>query len=153
MRGLELRVPPPIVMLVSAGAMWLLAAALPALRLDASGRGNLAAILAVSGVLISIAGAVQVRRAGTTVNPMRPGEASALVTGGVYHFTRNPMYLGLAVVLLGWAVYLAHPLAFLVLPLFVGYLNRFQIVPEERALESKFGPNFRAYCQRVRRWL
>ena len=54
------------------------------------------------------------------------------------------MYLGLLLMLLGWAAYLAHPLACAVPPVFVLYMNRFQILPEERALQAKFGPAFEA---------
>jgi protein-S-isoprenylcysteine O-methyltransferase Ste14 len=84
---------------------------------------------------------------------MRPEAATRLVTGGVYGWTRNPMYLGWLPILAGWAAYLQHPLSLLVVPLFMLYLTRFQIVPEERALSAKFGEQFDAYRQRVRRWL
>jgi protein-S-isoprenylcysteine O-methyltransferase Ste14 len=63
------------------------------------------------------------------------------------------MYLGALPFLVGWAVYLQHPGALLVVPLFALYLTRFQIIPEERALATKFGAQFDAYRQRVRRWL
>jgi protein-S-isoprenylcysteine O-methyltransferase Ste14 len=96
---------------------------------------------------------VAFRRAGTTVNPMKPESSSSLVVSGIYAFTRNPMYLGFLFALLAWAIYLSHPAAFLVLPLFVWYMNRFQIEPEERALASLFGEAFTTYAARVRRWL
>jgi protein-S-isoprenylcysteine O-methyltransferase Ste14 len=79
--------------------------------------------------------------------------ASALVTGGVYRLTRNPMYLGLLLDLLAWAVFLWAPLALAVLPIFVLYIHRFQIVSEERALSSLFGSEYADYKQLVRRWL
>jgi protein-S-isoprenylcysteine O-methyltransferase Ste14 len=63
------------------------------------------------------------------------------------------MYLGLLLVLLGWASFLANALAFMFLPLFVLYINRFQIDPEERALVSMFGQDFTNYLSKVRRWL
>ncbi|MFP5406472.1 MAG: methyltransferase family protein, partial [Gammaproteobacteria bacterium] len=86
-------------------------------------------------------------------NPTRPGAASSLVLGGPYRFSRNPMYLGVLLVLVGWAVYLSNVLAFVVLPLFVLYLNRYQIAPEERALSARFGASFDEYRKSVRRWL
>jgi protein-S-isoprenylcysteine O-methyltransferase Ste14 len=89
----------------------------------------------------------------TTVNPMKPSSTSSLVTSGIYHFTRNPMYLGLLFILIGWALYLANVLAFLFLPAFILYMNRFQIEPEERALTALFGQEFFEYASRVRRWL
>ncbi len=87
------------------------------------------------------------------MNPIKPGAASSLVSSGVYRFTRNPMYLGLSVTLLGWAMFLSNPLALLAVPLFVLYINRFQIDPEERVLSSLFGAEYAAYKEKVRRWL
>ena len=76
-----------------------------------------------------------------------------LLTSGPYAFTRNPMYLGLLLVLLGWAAYLSNALACVFLPAFVLYMNRFQIGPEERALAALFGQAFLDYKNRVRRWV
>ena len=84
---------------------------------------------------------------------MKPGSASVLVDGGIYRLTRNPMYLGFFVVLLGWAIFLSNIVAFLLLPAFIFYMNRFQIEPEEKALVGLFGQTFVAYKTRVRRWL
>jgi protein-S-isoprenylcysteine O-methyltransferase Ste14 len=106
-----------------------------------------------AGVVTGALGVVSFRRARTTVNPTRPDSSSSLVLSGVYAFTRNPMYLGLLLVLVGWAIFLSNILAFLVLPGFIFYMNRFQIEPEERALASLFGREFDAYKSRVRKWL
>jgi protein-S-isoprenylcysteine O-methyltransferase Ste14 len=141
------------VVAIAAALMWGIAAALPSLRVDVPRAGLIAAICAALGVVIAGAGLVAFHRARTTANPMRPEAATSLVTTGIYRWTRNPMYLGWLPVLAGWAVYLQHPAALLVLPLFMLYLTRFQIIPEERALSAKFGGQFDAYRQRVRRWL
>jgi len=87
------------------------------------------------------------------VNPLKPDSASALVVAGIYRWTRNPMYLGMATVLAAWGLYLANIGALAGVALFVAYMNRFQIAPEERALEARFGADFAAYRGRVRRWL
>jgi protein-S-isoprenylcysteine O-methyltransferase Ste14 len=93
------------------------------------------------------------RNAETTINPMKPESSSALVASGIYRWTRNPMYLGLLWILLGWGIYLSNAPAYLVLPGFVLYMNRFQIEPEERALTRIFGPAFAAYRAHVRKWI
>jgi len=116
-------------------------------------RVGVALALLVIGQSISISGMMSFRRAKTTMNPIKPGAASSLVSSGVYRFTRNPMYLGLSVTLLGWAMFLSNPLALLAVPLFVLYINRFQIDPEERVLSSLFGAEYAAYKEKVRRWL
>jgi protein-S-isoprenylcysteine O-methyltransferase Ste14 len=149
----ELRIPPPAVVAIAAALMWGIAAALPSLRVNVPRAGLIAAICVALGILIAGAGLLAFRRARTTANPMRPEAAASLVTTGVYRWTRNPMYLGWLPILAGWAAYLQHPLALVVVPLFMLYLTRFQIVPEERALSAKFGEQFDAYRQRVRRWL
>lgn len=123
------------------------------MRLPIPARVVLAIAIALAGVLVILAGIIEFRRARTTVNPMNPGAASSLVVKRVYSLTRNPMYLGFAIILLGWAVFLSHPLSPVVVPGFVAYMNRFQIIPEERALDALFGSEFKAYRARVRRWL
>lgn len=84
---------------------------------------------------------------------MHPDKASALVITGVFRVTRNPMYLGLLLFLIGWAILLAHPVAALVVPAFVAYIDRFQIRPEEAALTDRFGARYKEYARTVRRWL
>lgn len=153
MQFLELKIPPVIVVAIAALLMWLVAWMTQAWRFVFPGYVVVAIALVVAGGLISVAGVVEFRRARTTVNPMKPGDSSSLVASGVYTWTRNPMYFGFAVVLVGWAVYLANPVSLLVLPGFILYMNRFQIVPEERALKSLFGAAFECYRERVRRWL
>ena len=153
MHVLELKVPPVAVVLLVAGVMWLVTWAVPAFGFVFPARELFAAGLAVVGLVVSALGVALFRRAGTTVNPMKPDLASSLVVSGVYVRTRNPMYLGLLVVLVGWAVFLSNALAFLMLPAFILYMNRFQIEPEERALASLFRQDFAAYKSRVRRWL
>ena len=153
MRALELKIPPPVVALLVALAMWGVsrdAAALPAAEFA---RLPLALALAVVGAAFDVSGLIAFRRARTTINPMKPQAASSIVDSGVYRLTRNPMYVGLFFVLCGWAAYLwtrwalAGPFAF------AAYIGRFQIAPEEKALTALFGAKYLAYRERVRRWL
>jgi len=153
MRVLELKVPPPAVAFVTAILMWLVSRAAPALAFVFPASDLLAVGLAAVGPMIAISGVVTFRRARTTLNPTKPESSSSLVSWGIYRVTRNPMYLGLLLVLTGWAIFLSNSLAFLFLPAFVIYINRFQIVPEEQALTSLFAQEFVAYQSRVRRWL
>ena len=133
--------------------MWGLARLTPRLAIAIPGRLALFGAIAVIGVGVAAAGVIAFKRAGTTVNPLTPEESSALVVSGIYSRTRNPMYLGMALVLAGWAVFLANPLALAGLAAFVIYIDRFQIRPEERALRSLFGAAYEAWRARVRRWL
>jgi protein-S-isoprenylcysteine O-methyltransferase Ste14 len=153
MRVLELKIPPLAVVLVMAAIMWLGSWAAPALAYTYPARSVVAITVAVAGAIVSALGVAAFRQAKTTVNPMKPDATSALVVSGVYTRTRNPMYLGFLFILLGWALHLSNALAFLVLPGFIWYMNRFQIEPEEKALASRFGDTFDSYASRVPRWL
>lgn len=145
--------PPPLVVALFAGLMWQLARHLPFGGFAFALQRPLAALVALAGLALMVAAAWTMLRARTTVNPLRPERTTRLVTHGVFARTRNPIYLGDALLLLALALGLGNWLNFLLLPLFVGFIGRFQIVPEERALERLFGDEFRAYCARVRRWL
>ena len=153
MSRLEHRIPPPLVGLLFAAGMYAIDGMAAPLRIAFPGHVALALAIGVAALAVDVAGMLAFLRARTTVNPLQPDKASALVTGGIFRWTRNPMYLGMGTLLVAWAVYLANPLSIVVIPFFVAYLNRFQIGPEERALEQRFGAEFRAYRQRVRRWL
>ena len=152
MKSLELKIPPPAVALITAGLMWLAARWLP-LGFAFPAQTAIAILLALLGAATAIAGVLQFSRARTTVNPMRVEAASSLVTHGVFARTRNPMYLGLLLVLAAWSIHLASVAAVFVLPIFVVYINRFQIGPEERAMHKLFGESYRHYTNRTRRWI
>ncbi len=153
MSSLELKVPPPALALLLALFMWLVSSFVAPLEVPFRWRVGATLALALVGLGFSVAGVAAFRRARTTINPTKPATASALVSGGVYRLTRNPMYLGLFLLLLALAVLLSNPVALLLVPVFVLYINRFQITPEERALSSLFGGEYAAYKERVRRWL
>lgn len=153
MRTLELKIPPPLVAALVAGAMWGLAALPPVFQLPPLVRQAAVALLVVGGLTVDALGLFAFWRARTTVNPLAPARTSALVTQGIYRFTRNPMYVGLLLLLTAWACQLAALWPFFGPLLFVRYITRFQIEPEERVLRAKFGEEYAAYAARVRRWL
>lgn len=153
MNTLELKIPPPVLGLGLALLMWLTSLFFAPLPMPFGFRLGAALALVAVGQGISISGILLFRRAGTTVNPLKPDATSSLVTNGVYRFTRNPMYIGLLLTLSGWAAFLSSPLALLYLAAFVLYMNRFQIKPEERVLLSLFGADYATYQTRVRRWI
>jgi len=150
---LELKVPPLGIVVIAAVLMWLGAAYFRAFQFRFSFQPVIASVIGLSGALTCGLGVVQFRRARTTVNPIKPESASSLVRTGIYRSTRNPMYLGFLLILIGWGIATANILGLLVLPAFVVYMNRFQIKPEERALTAIFGDDFKAFCSSVRRWI
>lgn len=153
MRALELRIPPPVVTLLCAGLMLLAARALPGWGWNTPTLQPLGIAIGIGGIALDVWSVLLFFRARTTINPLRPTNTSKVLQDGVYRYTRNPMYLGMLLLLLGFAIYLAHPLAFSVLPVFVVTITRLQIMPEERLLTIKFGAEYMSYMSRVRRWL
>lgn len=156
MSQLELKIPPPLVAAAMAGAMTAASVWLPpvlVLPLSSSVRVGAALVLVGVGACFDVAGLLAFKKAQTTVNPLAPNRSTAVVSTGVYRITRNPMYLGMALILLGLALYLASPWALLGPLVFAAFITRFQIQPEERALTARFGAAYTAYCTQVRRWL
>lgn len=153
MRTLELKIPPVALTLLTGAAMGFIAAGVPSFAGSLPYSRTIALSLAVAGASVAGLGVLTFRRAHTSVNPLRPGAAASLVTTGVYRFTRNPMYLGLLLGLTAWALFLGNLLAWVPVPLFVLYMNRFQIAPEEKALAALFDAAFTAYMRKVRRWI
>ena len=151
--NLRLRIPPLAVAALAGGLGWITARVVPALNFELSGRAELAATFGLLGIACSVLGVASFRLAHTTVNPMTPDASTALVVSGIYRVTRNPMYLGFLLLLLAEMTWLANPVAYLIVPAFVLYLNRFQIGPEEIALRSRFGAEFHSYAAQVRRWI
>lgn len=151
--NLELLVPPPLLFLATALLMWLVAVFTTFARIDIPARSIVGTTAFVLGVLIDVTGFLQFRRARTTINPMKIDTTSSLVTTGLYRLSRNPMYVGQVLVLFAWGVYLQNVVAFTLILVFIVWIDRFQIVPEERVLQAKFGRAFSAYKENVRRWL
>jgi protein-S-isoprenylcysteine O-methyltransferase Ste14 len=150
---LELKIPPVGLVIVAALFIWLGAACFPTLSYRFPFQSLVAWVIGLFGVLPCALGIIEFNRAKTTVNPTKPESTSSLVRTGIYRRTRNPMYLGFLLILVGWAIAMANVVAFVVLPGFVIYMNRFQIKPEERALTLIFGEDFKTYCEEARRWI
>jgi protein-S-isoprenylcysteine O-methyltransferase Ste14 len=153
MQALENKVPPPIVAILVAAAMWSVSAVEPSLPIPEPARQVAVFAIALVGGSFDFLGLLAFHASRTTINPLKPEKASALVTGGIYRITRNPMYVGLTFLLSAWAVQLASLWPLVGPALFVLYINRFQIEPEERVLARLFGAEYSAYAARVRRWL
>jgi protein-S-isoprenylcysteine O-methyltransferase Ste14 len=107
--------------------------------------------LVVVGCLLGLWGDRALRGAGTSVDPREP--VTALVVGGPYRFTRNPLYLSITLVYAGISAFANALWALLLLPLVLSVMRRGVIEREERYLERKFGGEYLNYKERVRRWI
>lgn len=153
MRQLERKIPPLALCAVIALAIAAAGSFAPSANAPFPGHRFVAVALVPLGVAIVTAGVVQFRRAKTSVNPMDPSRASSVVASGVFTFSRNPMYLGMALVLLGISAWHSTLPGYVLVSLFCPYMTHFQIKPEERVLLARFGDEFSAYICRVRRWI
>lgn len=153
MSGLEKKLPPLALLLLFALLLQLASYYLPSSNLHPTFSLGLAVSLLTAGLVIPLAGVLSFKRHGTTPDPRVPEQSSALVTSGIYRCSRNPMYLGFVLLLLAQAVFLNSLWLLFLIALFVAYLQRFQILPEERAMQQLFGDSYRLYCQKVRRWI
>lgn len=152
--SLELRIPPVVVLLLCIALVFVLALLGDLVRVGGwTGLQILAPALFLAGFGMAVAGVLAFRKAHTTIDPSKPKDASSLVTGSIYRFTRNPMYLGMVLILLGWILKMGIGLSLLALFVFIWFISKYQIAPEERLLGERFGEPYTKYCQQVRRWL
>lgn len=149
--NLDKKVPPPIVTLIFATLIYLTAKY--SYQFHFAYQSIISLIIAFTGICIISVAIVQFKQFKTTVNPLKPELASTLVTNGIFKLSRNPMYLGMLLIIIGLWVNTGAVLGFVLVPCFIAYLNYFQIAPEERAMGQLFADSYNAYCQQVRRWI
>ncbi len=153
LRKLELRIPPVAVFLLVIFLMYCLKKLTPNFTLTVP-----LAEFVISGLILlsgyfGIAGIYEFRKVKTTVNPVKPENASSVVNTGVFAYSRNPMYFGLLLLIIALGLWWQHLSVILCSVLFVSYMNRYQIKPEEHVLERLFGVEYLKYKNRVRRWI
>lgn len=153
MKKLETKIPPVVVFVMAALLMWLVSKYTTVIDLPELVRWLIILTFLIFGAVMGLLGVFSFLKEETTVNPMEPEKAESLVDTGVYNISRNPMYLALALVLIALAIYLKSLWSLPVVLLFMIYMTRFQIFPEERAMIKLFGDKYTDYMNRVRRWI
>ena len=148
---MKTKIPPPIVTLVSALLIFFSRELFPNYVFEYQSILGIATF--ISGLMILFSAVSLFKEKETTVNPMNPEKASSLVVDGVFKYTRNPMYLGLLLVLVGISIILSLTGGFFFILLFILYINLFQIIPEENAMVDLFKDEFLEYKKNVRRWI
>ena len=150
---MKTKIPPPIVATLFALIMWGLDRLVPMDMLSAGTTAVIVPVLILVGLGIMTLAMQRFRKAGTTVNPLDPSRASSLVSSGIFGRSRNPMYLGMLILLTAWAIWLGNAANVITLYLFFSFMTRFQIKPEEEALIKLFGEEYEAWCEKVSRWI
>ena len=110
-------------------------------------------LILLLGVATAVLATLLFKKDQTTVNPRNPEKTTTLVTNGIFSITRNPMYLGLFLSISSTILFFGSWFGIIILMFFVWYINKFQIIPEEEAMEKLFGNNYSEYRQKVRRWI
>jgi len=150
---MRLMIPPPIQLCFSVIIMWVLSKSIDQVNFDFNGINELALLFLICGFIIILLAVNQFRDAKTTIHPQIPYKTSFLVHKGIYKYTRNPMYLGLVLILVSVAFCLRNIVGFSIIPLFILFITKYQIIPEEEVLESIFGKEYLRYINKVRRWI
>ena len=150
---LALKIPPALLFVIWLAVMASLRFIFPGLNYQFFLTPYVAALFFFLGLLLILVAFFHFRKEQTSVNPRRPEQTSHIIKTGIYKLSRNPMYLGFFMWLTAWAFILANLVGFVFLPLFVFYMNRYQIIPEEKILHQKFGDIYHRYLQKVGRWL
>ena len=148
---LNTKIPPPIVAILFAVMIFYFSDSFA--YVDLPFKIYISLFFVLLGFFITFSSARNFKKKETTVNPIKPEEASQLVTDGFFKITRNPMYLGMLLFLLGLSIYNGLIVGLVFLPLFVGYITFFQIIPEESAMIKIFGEDYKEYMKKVRRWI
>ena len=148
---MKTKIPPPIIAVTCIFANYLSTYIIKPFNF--SYQGILGSIILALGFTCALSAILLCRKKRTTVNPLKPEEATSLVTSGIFSFTRNPMYLGLFIVITSTSIFFGAWFGLIILCFFVWYINIFQIIPEEEALQKLFGKKFEEYTQNVRRWI
>ena len=153
MNKLENRIPPPILMVLVAIIMYFIAIITPTIYISNLTRWGLTAFLVILAGFFGPPAFKTFLMANTTTDPINIDKTSTLVTWGVYRYSRNPMYLSLTLLLCAWNIWLARPIFITGPILFVIFISRFQIIPEELILLEHYGSQYSDYKKLVRRWL
>ena len=146
------KIPPPVILVIAGLAIWLLRNIAP-LPFAYSVRAILGTLFIIFGFGLDLSGLLEFRKFQTTMNPLKPENASKIVQTGIYSKTRNPMYLGMVFVLIGWSIISKASFGILIIPMFIKYIETFQIKPEEEILSSQFGAEYDNYRSKVARWI
>lgn len=146
------KIPPPIILGLCALFIWLVRNEGP-LPISNEIKAILGGSFVIVGIAFDLMGLREFQKHKTTINPLNPNKTATIVQTGIYARTRNPMYLGMVFILAGWAIINKASFGIITIPLFMKYIETFQILPEERILTEKFGKKFQEYCAKTPRWI
>lgn len=146
--NLDTKIPPPIVTIIILSIIYLFDLNEYNLNTDI-----ISILILFIGLIFILSAVIQFVNRKTTVNPTKPHKTTTLVITGTYKITRNPMYLGMLLIIISFAFYKTSIVSIILIPFFIFYINKFQIEPEELEMRKKFGKEYEDYCKKVDRWI
>lgn len=150
---MEKKIYPPVQVIIAISVMYLLRYLFTSFNYSFSGKDIVFSLLVIISVCIGLSAVYSFKKHNTTVNPTKPEATSVIVNTGIYAFSRNPMYLAMVLFLIGVSILCANFLAFFMIPLFMWFITKYQIKPEEEALTLIFKKDYEEYITKVRRWI
>tara|TARA_Y100000589_G_scaffold194825_1_gene184244 strand:- start:136 stop:591 length:456 start_codon:yes stop_codon:yes gene_type:complete len=151
MTNIKTKLPPPLVALIFGFLINYTKNIFP--KIEIKNQIIFGSFIIINGLIIILSAIILFKKYQTTISPLNPSNATKLITNGIYKFSRNPMYLGLLLVLLGISIIFNLTGGFFFILLFISYMNLFQIIPEENAMVDLFKDEFLEYKINVRRWI
>ncbi|MFL2721467.1 MAG: methyltransferase family protein [Gammaproteobacteria bacterium] len=143
-------IPPPIVTIVF---LFVIFFTKDLFRFSLTLPSSLGFIIILVGLMIIFIAARQFKAVDTTINPIKPENASVLVNKGIFSYSRNPMYLGMLLIIIGFSIIHNLMAIIAIMPIWIIYMTYFQIIPEEEAMKILFKEDFVNYCIKTRRWI
>ena len=147
----KLKIPPPILVIILITSIYFSSDKLDLISIPY--RTLFSIVILSIGILVIINPVVKFIKSKTTVNPVEFKNVEKLVTSGIYKYSRNPMYLGMIMIIISTTVYYLNFYSLLTPFIFYFWINRFQIKREEVFLEEKFGQEYLSYKTKTRRWI
>ena len=146
-----IKIPPPILILILVISNYFSSKKIDLIHLP--NQDLISIIILIIGVLILINPIVKFIKSKTTINPIKFKKVNKLITSGIYQYSRNPMYLGLLMIVISTSIFYLNIFSITTPFLFYCWINRFQIKREEIFLTEKFGKEYMLYKTKTRRWI
>ena len=146
-----IKIPPPILVLILTSLVYFSSTKLESIYLPY--RQTVSVLILIIGLVVIISPVFDFIKSKTTVNPVKFQNVNRLVTTGIYRYSRNPMYLGMILIIISTTVYYLNLLSVFSPLIFYIWINKFQISREEIFLEGKFGNEYLKYKSKTRRWI
>ena len=146
-----IKIPPPVLVLILVSSNYFSSKKIDLIHLP--NQDLISIIILLIGILILINPIFKFIKSKTTIDPIKFKKVNKLIISGIYKYSRNPMYLGLLMIVISTSIFFLNIFSITTPLLFYCWINRFQIKREEIFLTEKFGEEYMSYKTKTRRWI